>query len=649
MTARAFKSDSKFSYTSGPRKCGQSCTEGRELVPGCGASSPSSCGLIGNSVFDATCSYTFKSNCGKQGYRCCRDCNKGPCCNPRISGWILDKGQNSTFQWSGVYSYDHCHTLCIRTQGCTHWNWITNESTMFIGGACYLKTYNPVDTPEFVLAMPHLNSVIGAVDCLKDYGIRSPSTDTTTRPTGVPIGTCFESMIDIVEGLLFQQWNIAGPTACQQLCQKWPGCKFFVYIPRDRSCALKYSEFGRKKVTDLSHDFITGPRDCPNVEPAPPVADCITADTDIDSKTLRDVASAHVRHCYDQCSWDSRCQGWSYLNKRCYLKESATPMIKKPGAVSGLQQCTWPQHEERRTLTMDDIIPSTLIMDGCAHKNKDYMGADLESIKVESLEDCWKICLEREDCKTFSVSVDGICKIKWGGQLIDSVSSIAMPRKCRCEGDQCRKSEPDFYGHDRVLPAVAGLSLRSLGKPDHWTIKGKMINWSNPISWQRMALLVLTDYDCYVSDMISANTPDCWEQRSNYFPLHMRVQIIGVSNVTEFKGWSKIPWEPKDFNSFEDDHFQLFNNENIIIAESDKANSDHGVFIQYITNQSFPSYWPNDMIIPHNFQNGTFYSRIQSLNTPIPISFRIIFCLTGSDDPVSEICTTPITVPPYNV
>lgn len=323
--------------------------------------------------------------------------------------------------------------------------------------------------------------------------------------------------------------------------------------------------------------------------------------------------------------------------------------------ASGSRICHWPDYGNDRVLTVDDVLPSSYTADGCAHTDKDFSGADLETIGgVDSLEECHRICLDRADCRTLSyTSAERSCRIKWGGDLVERSGVVAMPRLCPCAGDQC-----STHNTDGTTPSTLGLSLQSLGKPNEWSVKGDMVNFSSPSSWQRMALLVLTDAkeDCYVSDLIPADK-NCWDLRHLYLPLHARVQIIGVASGLKFKGWNEIPWDKQtndgesteEKGSSDDGHVEIFNQE-VTITEVDKPNSDHGVFIQPIAGSgSSPDAWPEDLTSPLDFQNGKFYARLQSFSTPSPISFRIIFCLTGSDYPVSEICTKPMVVPPFNV
>lgn len=300
MVARKYDVDSKFSYTSGPKVCGQKCTEGSEVSSGCGASSPSSCGLLGSSVFDHTCAFHWTPFCGNKGYRCCRDCVKdASCCKTRLTGWILKNGKDVQSQWSNVFSSEQCHTFCVKTNGCTHWNYVTSQTMAYVGGACYLKTYEPLNHPQFDQAQTYVTSVIGSVDCLRDYGMVDPSLTSTPAPDGPPIpGTCFESNIDIVDSSLFTKWGLDAKE-CQKLCQIWPGCRFFVHHGEEQKCMLKYGQSGRTVSGDSN--FIVGPRDCPNETPAPPATGCISGDTDIQSETVEEVPANHAAHCSTKC------------------------------------------------------------------------------------------------------------------------------------------------------------------------------------------------------------------------------------------------------------------------------------------------------------------------------------------------------------
>lgn len=290
----------------------------------------------------------------------------------------------------------------------------------------------------------------------------------------------------------------------------------------------------------------------------------------------------------------------------------------------------------------------------CEKENKDYLGGDLESIiGVIDSKTCHQLCLEREDCKKASYSAaERICKIKWGGPLVDRPGFSAIPRTCSdpCDNHLCLQIRSSDIN---IKQPAKGLAERFLGKPSEWIPKGEaVIDFSIPSTWQRISLILLTDdakqSNCFISDWVQSEY-NCWNERSKYLPLHLRAQIIGVASGAEFKGWSKISWEKQRTDlSQQDGHFELLN-EDVRIVESGIPHREHGIFTLPIADRAFPSAWPSDLTSPLNFYDGRYYARVQAISTPIAMSFRVMFCLTGSDYPLSESCTHPMVVPPYDV
>lgn len=778
MQVRVFDETATYSYTSGMSKNAKPCTDGAQLVTGCGGSSPGSCALLGAHVsFNETCLHDSKlgPHCGVQGYTCCVNCDlagSAACCgrNKRLSGYVLAGGSSvSDGIAAHVRSAEECWARCYGTTGCTHWNFVTTASSQALWGGCYLKSYEDPSKPHIEIAPKFAeSSIVGAVDCEKDYGLDNPPTPTpspdpskptggstnATTKTGAPVnklggdpieGTCFESHVDIAAANLFSTWSQFSAEGCQSLCQKFPSCVAFVYDTTHNACFLKYS--AAKTQRTENGELIAGFRDCPGAEKAPAVNSCIKTDTDIKLDDLSAVSATHAYACWEKCSFHEGCGGWSYKDDQCYLKSGSTPTEEGEGIASGAKDCpSFPFEAARRrlggplvpqiapkhftqeelnsqtagpkkgvnqkafrgnvfevqsvedlgstpepppdsttstitTITGPDVTPH-ITSDGsstddsstsdnntddtstsdnstnstdptnpaeCYLKNSEIRGPAIETVGgVANHQACHKLCREREDCFYSSyTAAEQLCRYRYNGPIFSKIGTDIASRDCPSLDSSTVVRQTDK--RIETAEASVGSSHHYLGAPAEWAVKGVVPDFSKPSGWSRLAVLVLSgssDQDCFVSDALSSDVDtSCWSEREEILPMRIQLQIIGVAKNAHFPGWKDIPWGgvPVD-RAISEGWFELFNQEMNITAETDESHGGHGVWLTPI-DKDVTQHWPADMNSPVNFGSGAFYARLQSLNDSETVA-KIIFCITGSDEPVAEICSHPLVVPP---
>lgn len=211
-----------------------------------------------------------------------------------------------------------CADSCVAHPDCTHFT--------YTWGGCYLKTSG---AGEITSVDP--GAVSGA--CVAE--------DATEEPTH----TCaIESGFNFVGGDIPGRLSIPVKTvqACAQQCHEHAACKFFTYVWGN--CYLKVTAAGRvAQFSAMSGSCAKSTDPSANGNKLPPRKDCTASSPGVDFK-FNDIpmsSSYYTRvtgtpdACSTLCGAVDGCSHFTFLDERCYLKNSDAGKYNNAAAVSG--------------------------------------------------------------------------------------------------------------------------------------------------------------------------------------------------------------------------------------------------------------------------------------------------------------------------
>jgi len=226
-----------------------------------------------------------------------------PCAGYQAAEQDKDLAGDMLEQWSAS-SPEVCCSACAQRSDC--------QGFAFLDDRCYLKG-NVTGTYSNPGCMARMKEGIPAVatpaPVCPDFGAQANDTDLSGE-------------------LLSQTWVGEGATSddCCPLCDGEEGCEGYVFF--DQVCYLKgsvsgtYAQSGRISRTRLA---------CAGYQAA-------EQDKDLAGDMLEQWSAASPEVCCAACAEKTQCEGFAFLDDRCYLKGNVTGTYSNPGCMVRLKE-----------------------------------------------------------------------------------------------------------------------------------------------------------------------------------------------------------------------------------------------------------------------------------------------------------------------
>ncbi|KAH0484998.1 MAG: hypothetical protein KVP17_000137 [Porospora cf. gigantea B] len=370
----------------------------------------------------------------------CPDCPTGESCYYLNS--IIDGPSLKVTQAKSPYD---CAHACRSRQECSA------ISFRVISGQCFLKA-----------DMPHMTSRSGYVSARADCVGEPPMSDC------LEYGTFYYGS---TAGFI----RLSQASACAEQCARSAACKFFTFIPSEKTCYLKST----RVFATYSADAISGTRECADLEDS-----CMDVGTMYRGEIISSSLTTSVAKCKAACQKHRHCRFFSFDSARfsqlCLLLSSKRGSYSLDDGVSGDVRCNqWPTISPTTSpyhpTWYPTISPTTfphpttyhpttyagsVLPSACLQPEHTYRGGDLERTVAADAYSCALACRELPGCVRFSFnSRNGGCRLVSGASRLEPRTGI-LSGKARCLfGAKCLLKRQDYFGHDVDATRAASVEV----------------------------------------------------------------------------------------------------------------------------------------------------------------------------------------------
>ncbi|KAL5248983.1 hypothetical protein ACHWQZ_G017998 [Mnemiopsis leidyi] len=182
---------------------------------------------------------------------------------------------------------------------------------------------------------------------------------------------------------------------CERKCENLKTCKAITYRTSDKMCWLK-SKRGGEAGPSLINGLISANMDCNNKSDQ----SCAKHNIGYGGADMGQRPANSLSQCEQFCRDSEHCASFTYQTSgACWLKYRKSG---EKGPSNG---------ENMVSLNMD--CPTDTIQD-CVHKDTDFGGSDLISLRSGTFGNCKGFCREEPSCLSFTFRVsDGQCWLKY--------------------------------------------------------------------------------------------------------------------------------------------------------------------------------------------------------------------------------------------
>ena len=292
-----------------------------------------------------------------------------------------------------------CAYECSFLENCKVFTYTESDST------CNLKSSDQGGAVE-------QDHVSGSLECF--FPDRTTTSTRSGHSTHAPTDPCYLRNTEYF-GSTIAVVKVGDGVACHDACRNHQHCLYFSFDASLSLCFLKDSDDGMRS----SSSILSGDMSCfhpmeytTTVPPTPSTAvpmstititdPCYKLSTSYQGHLTAVVYAREAADCGSMCHLWPTCRHftWNRLSKKCYMRETATTLMRNAEAISGSMDCFHPNEYTTTTTTTTTQRPGEATK--CFYENVNYLGNDIQVLSAISTLDCSLKCRSQEECRFFT-------------------------------------------------------------------------------------------------------------------------------------------------------------------------------------------------------------------------------------------------------